>query len=288
MPLIIDKLFSNLKTAKLDSLNLLCRGVRIFNVKGLERHLTELWSVLRKEIVPGGDVELKDASLKAVVAIVEVVSNDTKLCESFIDNIITDSKSSLYDIQLSLFRPTIKLLECIAAVNKESCMQVLRTLIPLCLGQYSTKTSLTDKTILIEALNTFIKISSDHGFNIKSMYMLYIYFKISVFEKCLKHETFDAGVPELSWTDIPQLYLNELSIEHVELQSQLLIGLTIQKMYLSETQRNLLYDKICNLIETSCNEIRTICHISILTFAKLHSHEILTLIRERFQLNTGK
>lgn len=163
VPLIIDKLFSNLKTAKLDSLNLLCRGVRIFNVKGLERHLTELWSVLRKEIVPGGDVELKDASLKAVVAIVEVVSNDTKLCESFIDNIITDSKSSLYDIQLSLFRPTIKLLECIAAVNKESCMQVLRTLIPLCLGQYSTKTSLTDKTILIEALNTFIKISSDRS-----------------------------------------------------------------------------------------------------------------------------
>ncbi|XP_076241898.1 MMS19 nucleotide excision repair protein [Calliopsis andreniformis] len=260
MPLILEKLCSNLKTAKLDSLNLLCKGVKTFGTKGLEQYITELSSVLRKEIVPGGDQDLKEASLKAVTSIIEVLSNDIKLCENFIDDIITDVKSSLYDIQLSLFRPTIKLLECIATVNKESCVQVLKTIVPLCLGQYSSKTSVTDKTVLIEILNTFMKISSDHGFHIRD-------------------------VPELSWTDIPQLYLNELSMEHMELQSKLLHGLTIQKMYLNGTHRSLLYDKICHLIETNNNEIRT---ISTLAFAALYPREISTLIKERFQLNTDE
>ncbi|XP_076678333.1 MMS19 nucleotide excision repair protein [Andrena cerasifolii] len=263
IPLVIDKLFSNLKVAKLDSLNLLCKGAQIFGTNGLKKYLTELWSALRKQIIPGGDLELKNASLKTVTSIIEVLSDDTNLRESFINDIIADVRSSLHDVQLSLFRPAVKLLECVALVDKESCVHVLRIIVPLCLAEYSTKTSITDKTTLLETLNNFIKISSDHGFNISS-------------------------IPELSWTDIPQLYLSELSTQHAELQSRILLGLTAQKMYLNEVHRSLFYDKICNLIETSCNELRMVCHESILTFATLYPREISALIRERFPLNTDE
>ncbi|KZC14978.1 MMS19 nucleotide excision repair protein like protein, partial [Dufourea novaeangliae] len=263
IPLITDKLSSNLKVAKLDSLNLLCKGVPVFGAKGIEPHLIELWSALKKEIIRSGDLELKNASLNTVMSIIKVISSDTKLREGFIDNIITDTKSSLYDVQFSLFRPAVKLLECVATVNKESCEHILKVVVPLCLGQYSTKTSITDKVILIETLNDFIKISTEHGFNIKS-------------------------VPELSWTDIPQLYLSELSTQHTELQSRLSIGLIVQKMYLHETHRSSLYDKIYNLIETSSNEMRIICHTSLLAFASLYPEEISALIRERFNLKTGE
>ncbi|XP_076650340.1 MMS19 nucleotide excision repair protein isoform X2 [Halictus rubicundus] len=263
IPLILDKLFSNLKVAKLDSLNLLCKGMQTFGVKGITPHLTELWSALRKEIMPGGDSDLKNASLKTVMSTIAVISSDTKLCKGFIDNIITDTKSSLYDVQLSMFRPAVKVLECVAEVNKESCAHVLKVIVPLCLGQYSVKTTATDKVILIETLNSFIKISSKHGFDIKS-------------------------VPELSWTDIPQLYLSELSTEHVELQSRLLVGLTMQKLYLNEIHRSSLYEKICSLIETSCNQMRMICHASVLAFASLYPQEISVLIKEKFKLEIGE
>lgn len=59
-------------------------------------------------------------------------------------------------------------------------------------------------------------------------------------------------------------------------------------MYLNEVHRSLLYDKICNLIETSCNELRMVCHAAILTFATLYPREISALIRERLPLITGK
>ncbi|KAK1125132.1 hypothetical protein K0M31_006471 [Melipona bicolor] len=263
MPLIIDKLFSNLRVAKLDSLNLLHKGVKIFGVNGMKNHLTELWSVLKKEIVPGGDSELKNASLKAVMSVIDVISSDVKICENFIDHIITDVKLSLYDVQLSLFKPSVELLECVAMVNKESCIQVLKLIVPLCLGQYSTKTSITDKIILIKTLNNFIKIASDHGFTIKN-------------------------VPELAWTDIPNLYLNELSTKNMELQSKILLGLKIQKAYLNEAHRTLFYDKICDLIGTSYNEVNTLCHSSLLSFAISYPHEISTLIKEKFQLNADE
>ncbi|XP_031843171.2 MMS19 nucleotide excision repair protein isoform X1 [Nomia melanderi] len=263
IPLITDKLFSNLKVAKLDSMNLLCKGIQTFGIKGIESHLTELWSALRKDIMPGVDLELKNASFKTVTAIIELISSNTKLCESFIDSIITDMKSSLYDVQLSMFRPAVKILECVATVNKESCVHVLKVIVPLCLGQYSVKTSIPDKIILIETLNGFIKISSEHGFHINS-------------------------VPELSWTDIKQLYLNELSIQHKELQSWLLVGLTMQKLYLSKTHRNSLYEKLCSLIETTCNEMRTICHATFLAFASLYPEEISDVIREKFRLEIGE
>nr|XP_012153539.1 PREDICTED: MMS19 nucleotide excision repair protein homolog isoform X2 [Megachile rotundata] len=263
IPTIIEKLFSSLKVAKMDSLYLLCKGAQTFGIKALERYSTELWPLLKKEIIPGGDVELRNASLKAVMSMIEVLSADTKICEIFIDDIITDTKSSLYDIELSSFRSSVKLLECIAMVNKESCIQVLRIIIPSCLGQYSTKTTIIDKVILTETLNIFIKIACDHRFNIKD-------------------------VPELSWTDIPQLYLHELSTHHAELQTQLLLGLTLQKAYLNEVHRSSLYDKICSLSKTNSDEIKTICYASLLSFAILYPREISNLMKERFLLTADE
>ncbi|CAK9794946.1 MMS19 nucleotide excision repair protein [Anthophora plagiata] len=264
IPLIIDKLFSSLKVAKLDSLNLLCKSLRTFGVKGLEPHLTELWSALKKEILPGGDLELSNASLKAVMSIIEVISSDTKLCEGFIDSIITDAKLSLYeDMQFSLFRRSVKLMECVAMVNKESCTQVLKLIVPLCLGQCCTKSSMNYIAIVIETLNNFIKIACDHKFGVKD-------------------------VPELTWTDIPQLYLNEISTQSTELQLKIIFGLTVQKAYLTEAHRALFYDKICSLSGTGNNEVRTLCHSSLLSFATLYPCEISTLIKEKFQLETGE
>ncbi|XP_026674112.1 MMS19 nucleotide excision repair protein homolog isoform X2 [Ceratina calcarata] len=263
MPIILDKLNSSVKVAKLDSLNLLCKGVYTFGVNGLKEHLTELCSWLRKEIMSGEDLEVKNASLKALAAIIEVISSDTELCESSIDYIIKDVKPCLYDAQLNLFKPSVKLLECIATVNKETCVQGLQIIMPLCLGQYSTKTSMTDKIIYIETLNTFIKIAADHGFNIKN-------------------------VPELAWTDIPQLYLNDLLTPNEELQSKILSGLTLQKKYLNEVHRSSLYNQIYSLIESNSNELRTLCHTSLLNFAMLYPCEIITLIKEKYQLNDGE
>ncbi|KAK2586153.1 hypothetical protein KPH14_001420 [Odynerus spinipes] len=260
IPLISDKLSSSLKIAKLDSLHLLYKGVSVFGVNGLEPYLSELWPILRKDVMPGGDLEIKNATFKALAALIEVISTNEKVHQTFIERILTDTRTSLCDVQLSLFRPAEKLLESIAAVNKETCTYVLRVIVPMCLGQYSTKTSLTDKVIIIDTLNNFMKIASDLGFSIKS-------------------------VPELAWTDIPQLYFDELMKQSTELKSKLIAGLTIQRSYLKESNRVLLYDTICNEIDTGCEEVRNICHVCIAAFANLYPNEVLALVKEKLEID---
>ncbi|XP_012522997.2 MMS19 nucleotide excision repair protein homolog [Monomorium pharaonis] len=260
LPLIIDKSCSTLTVAKLDSFNLLRESVQTFGLSKIESYLPDLWAVLKKEVMPGRDIETRDAALQAMTSLIKVISVDETVCKNFIDKIITDLKWSLCDVQLSLYRPAQTLLETIAAINKTICVQILKAVIPLCIGQYSTKTSLNDKIVLIETLNNFMKISSDHDIYIQD-------------------------IPELSWTNISQMYLDSLTAESIELKSKIFFGLTIQKMRLNDVQRSILYNAICNEIEKGCDKIQIICHTTIIDFAVLYLEEISMLVKERLLSN---
>jgi len=167
LPLIIDKSYSTLRVAKLDSLNLLRESVQTFGLSKIESYLSDLWTTLKKEVMPGRDVEIRDIALQAMTSLIKVISVDEVVCKNFIDKIITDIKPSLCDVQLSLYKPAQTLLETIATINKTICVQILQVVIPLCIGQYSTKNSLNDKIVLLETLNNFVKICSNYGFCIQ-------------------------------------------------------------------------------------------------------------------------
>lgn len=263
IPLIIDKLYSTHRIAKLDSLNLLREGVQTFELLKVKSHLSELWTILKKEIMSEKDVEIKDAALEAITSLIKIISVDEAVCKNFINQIITDIKFALSDVQLSLYRSAQRLLETIAVISKTVCVQILQIVIPLCIGQYSTKNSSTDKIALIEILNNFVKICSHHGFCIQD-------------------------VSELAWTNILQIYLDGLVIENTELKSRIFVGLMIQKAYLNDVQRTVFYNVICNEIEAGCDEIQIICHTAIIDFATLYLQEILLLIKDRLLSKTDE
>lgn len=167
LPLIIDKSHSTFIVARLDSLNLLRKSVQVFGLSKIESYLPDLWTTLKKEIVPGRDVEIRDVALQAMTSLIKVISVDETVCKNFIDKIIADIKVSLCDVQLSLFKPAQILLETIATINQTICIQILQVVIPLYIGQYCTKNSLNDKIVLIETLNNFMKICSNYNFCIQ-------------------------------------------------------------------------------------------------------------------------
>ncbi|XP_015600942.1 MMS19 nucleotide excision repair protein homolog isoform X2 [Cephus cinctus] len=260
IPLITEKLDSDLKLAKLDSLYLLSKGASTFGVDGLKNHLQELWPVLRKEVMSNGDPQIKNTGLEALRELVKALHSNSTVRQSFVEKIITDTRGSLCDVQLSLYWPAEKVLESVATADKDSCIQVLRAIVPLCLGQYSSKTATSDKVALIETLNSFIAISESYNFTIGSL-------------------------PELTWTDIPYLYLNELTTQDTELKKKILFGLTVQKRSLNELHRTSLYDRISSEIERMNNEIRGVCHTSLLSFGQLYPNEILSVINNKLSVD---
>lgn len=167
IPLIIEKSYSSLRVAKLDSLNLLRESVQTFGLLKMKPYLSELWTMLKKEIMSERDIEIRDVALEALTFLVQVISFDEVVSKDFIDKIIIDIKPLLSDIQSSLYRSAQKILEMIATVSKPICVQILKVIIPLCIGQYSTKSLMNDKIILIEILNNFMKICIDYDFCIQ-------------------------------------------------------------------------------------------------------------------------
>jgi len=312
IPLIIDKLCSTLKIAKLDSLHLLRESVQIFEPSRIKQYLPNLWTILQKDFLLDKNVEIKNATLETITSLIKSLSNDEIICKDFLNRIITDVKSSLHDTQLSLYKPAKILLETIATINKAICVHILQVIIPLCIEQYSTKISLNDKIILIETLNSFMKISSNYEFCIQGklchgkndeynklsilyflLYTTIIYYKLYILiffinSYYINKLKFNPDVPELAWANIPQIYLNDLTVENVELKSKVFTGLTLQKAYLHDLQRSILYNEIWNEIETGCDEIQDVCHITIIDFAALYLQEISLLIEERLLSNIGE
>ncbi|XP_048516354.1 MMS19 nucleotide excision repair protein homolog isoform X2 [Athalia rosae] len=260
LPLIIERLDSSLKLAKLDSLYLLRNGAFTFGPTRLQPHLDELWPVLRKEVYPGGDIEMRNAGLETITELVKVLSKDNVIQGRFVEKVITDTKSSLCDVQLSLFCPAEKLLEAVARADKNACSQVLKTFVPLCLGQYSTKTSYVDRVILTESLNNLLAICEEHEFTIKN-------------------------VPELAWADVPMLYLNALNTDNKELKLKTISGLTILKSSLNDAARQVLYTKICENVNAEENELKNVCHLCLVSFAKIYPKEIFGAVMEHLAID---
>ncbi|CAG5075487.1 Similar to mms19: MMS19 nucleotide excision repair protein homolog (Xenopus laevis) [Cotesia congregata] len=261
LPLILEKLDSNLKTARLDALNLLIRGSKIYKSKALTKHVDELWPLIRRDVLPGNDNELKLKNYDVITQITQVLSDDKINFEKFISRVIVDLKSSLGDVQLSLYWPSIKVLETIAQAHVDAAIYVLKLIVPLCLGQYGTKTTINDKIHLIETMNIFLHTLDNLGMRI-------------------------SDIPELTWADIPGLYLNELITEEIILKSKLIDGLAMQKLSLSENQRDLIYEKISSEIDKNQSEnLITSCYNIIKTLAKLYPNEILELVDNKLKVN---
>ena len=181
LPLLIEKLDSNLKVAKLDSLNVLSQGVQTFGVKRLEPHLREIWQSLQREIMQNDDSEVKSSALKTLTSIMKVLSEDKIVCNKFVDDIITNAKWTLCNTPINSSKNAGKVLEAIAKTNEELCIQVMCIIVPVCLLQYSTKNSLQDKLFLIETFNNFIAISSNYELSIKSEFLTKIPFILNIY-----------------------------------------------------------------------------------------------------------
>ncbi|XP_034949031.1 MMS19 nucleotide excision repair protein homolog [Chelonus insularis] len=262
LPLIVEKLDSEIKKAKLDSLNLLIRGSLVYGAKILQQHMDEIWPLLRRDLLTGNDQEIKSKAHEAVDQIILTIGDDITILEEYIKRIFIDLKSSLTDVQLSLYWPSIKVLETMAKAHKNACAHVLKITIPLCLGQYTTSISDSVKIHIITSFNNFLDVALSFELQIQD-------------------------IPELSWTDLPSLYLNELNTSNPILKSKIIEGLSIQKLSLTPSQRELIYNKLSEIIDSDTDDIViNSCYKFLIATAKDYTDEILQLIDHKLKIDT--
>ncbi|KFV58003.1 MMS19 nucleotide excision repair protein, partial [Tyto alba] len=120
LPLLIEKMDSDLQSAKLDSLQTLTACCAIYGQKELQEFLPSLWSSLRREVFQTASEKVEAECLAALHALSaclsrSVLSSDTEdLLDSFLSSILQDCRHHLCEPDMKLVWPSAKLLQAAA------------------------------------------------------------------------------------------------------------------------------------------------------------------------------
>ncbi|XP_054019224.1 MMS19 nucleotide excision repair protein homolog [Dryobates pubescens] len=169
LPLLIEKMDSDLQSAKLDSLQTLTTCCAIYGQKELQEFLPSLWSSLRREVFQTASEKVEAECLAALHALSaclsrSVLSSDTEdLLNSFLSSILQDCRHHLCEPDMKLVWPSAKLLQAAAGASLRAYHQVTCTVLPLLLEQYTKHPQSSQRRTILEMLLGFLELQQKWG-----------------------------------------------------------------------------------------------------------------------------
>nr|CAD7409473.1 unnamed protein product [Timema cristinae] len=169
LPLLMEKLDSSLRIAKLDSLRLLRAACNNFTASALGQHYMELFRLMQLELLPGSDRELKDASLLALSALVRLFStsaldkHEAKWLPDLLAAVYRLAESGLCDVELIMFSPATSVLLEVTRASPAACQILVSKVIPVLVAQYNFKKGDRERSILLQTLSSFHTVCQEHG-----------------------------------------------------------------------------------------------------------------------------
>ncbi|NXT32191.1 MMS19 protein, partial [Pelecanoides urinatrix] len=169
LPLLIEKMDSDLQSAKLDSLQTLTACCAIYGQKELQEFLPSLWSSLRREVFQTASEKVEAECLAALHALsaclsCSVLSSDTEdLLDSFLSSILQDCRHHLCEPDMKLVWPSAKLLQAAAGASLRTYHRVTRSVLPLLLEQYTKHPQSSQRRTILEMLLGFLELQQKWG-----------------------------------------------------------------------------------------------------------------------------
>ncbi|TNN04148.1 hypothetical protein fugu_001177 [Takifugu bimaculatus] len=176
LPLIIEKLDSDVQSAKLDALQTLTACVTRYERKDLAEFLGGLWASLRREVFQTASEKIESASLAAVTALTSCLSRSVLKSDSedslhsFLELVLKgkDCKHHLCEPDLKLVWPSAKLLQAACSASNRAGHIITSAVMPLLTEQYHSRTECSHRRTLLEVVQKFIQAvkprqSSEHG-----------------------------------------------------------------------------------------------------------------------------
>uniref|UniRef100_A0A8B9IPQ2 MMS19 nucleotide excision repair protein n=1 Tax=Anser cygnoides TaxID=8845 RepID=A0A8B9IPQ2_ANSCY len=169
LPLLIEKMDSDLQSAKLDSLQTLTACCAIYGQKELQEFLPSLWSSLRREVFQTASEKVEAECLTALHALSaclsrSVLSSDAEdLLDSFLSSILQDCRHHLCEPDMKLVWPSAKLLQAAAGASLRTYHRLTRSVLPLLLEQYTKHSQSSQRRTILEMLLGFLELQQKWG-----------------------------------------------------------------------------------------------------------------------------
>ncbi|XP_035002527.2 MMS19 nucleotide excision repair protein homolog isoform X1 [Hippoglossus stenolepis] len=181
LPLIIEKLDSDVQSAKLDSLQTLTSCMSQYEHKDLAEFLEGLWTSLRREVFQTSSERIECAGLAALTALTSCLSRSVLNSDSedslstFLVLVLTDCKHHLCEPDLKLVWPSAKLLQAACSASSRASHIITAAVMPALVEQYSSRTQCSHRRTLLEVVLRFIEsvTSSQSSENEESMFLAF-------------------------------------------------------------------------------------------------------------------
>ncbi|XP_054259034.1 MMS19 nucleotide excision repair protein homolog [Macrosteles quadrilineatus] len=155
LSLIQEKLESSLKSAKVDSYNLLVEAAEVWPGHVIAPHLGALWQTVRADLLPPRDLQTAEVALKALQAIIRT-SNEPYL-SPVVTSVMSCCEVFLSDVQMSMFEPSFRLLLSIMQSNTIACLSLSKKLLPKLISLLKV----TDKNmcdVILDKITSFVEV----------------------------------------------------------------------------------------------------------------------------------
>ncbi|MCJ8738228.1 hypothetical protein PDJAM_G00033240 [Pangasius djambal] len=163
VPLLIEKLDSDVQNAKVDSLLTLAVCAPVYGHTELAEFLPGLWSSIRREVFQTASERVESAGLSALSAITSCLSRTVLTSDSgdalqtFLQLVLKDCQHHLCEPDLKLVWPSAKLLQAASGASYRASLIVTAVVLPALFEQYNSRTQCTHRRTLLEVLQGFIQ-----------------------------------------------------------------------------------------------------------------------------------
>ncbi|XP_075949262.1 MMS19 nucleotide excision repair protein homolog [Anarhichas minor] len=163
LPLIIEKLDSDVQSAKLDSLQTLVAGVSQYEHKDVAEFLEGLWASVRREVFQTSSEKIESAGLAALTALTSCLSRSVLNSDSedslstFLDLVLKDCKHHLCEPDLKLVWPSAKLLQAACSASNRASHVITDAVMPSLIEQYNSRAQCSHRRTLLEVVQRFVQ-----------------------------------------------------------------------------------------------------------------------------------
>ncbi|XP_022355034.1 MMS19 nucleotide excision repair protein homolog isoform X3 [Enhydra lutris kenyoni] len=164
LPLLIEKVDSEILSAKLDSLQTLNACCAVYGQKELKDFLPSLWASIRREVFQTASERVEADGLAALHSLTACLSRSVlradaeDLLDSFLSNILQDCRHHLCEPDMKLVWPSAKLLQAAAGASARAGDRITSNVLPLLLEQFHKHGQSNQRRTILEMILGFLKL----------------------------------------------------------------------------------------------------------------------------------
>ncbi|XP_075390864.1 MMS19 nucleotide excision repair protein homolog isoform X1 [Tenrec ecaudatus] len=169
LPLLIEKVDSEMLSAKLDSLQTLSACCAVCGQEELKDFLPSLWASVRREVFQTASERVEAEGLAALHSLTACLSRSVLRADaedhldSFLRSILQDCRHHLCEPDMKLVWPSAKLLQAAAGASARACEHITSNVLPLLLEQFHRHGQSSQRRTILEMMLGFLKLQQKWG-----------------------------------------------------------------------------------------------------------------------------